>query len=108
MSCHLRIATLPPLDRKQAAAMDLSKLVASIALVLVVALAVGHALGAELGRTVAASETVQEKLIEREANRRAALADHTRRKEDFVRRCSGKPYLTRAELEACRVAYRQL
>lgn len=88
--------------------MELSKVVASIALILLVTLAVGHARGAELGRTVAVSETVQDKLIEREAMRRAALADHNRRKEDFARRCSGKPYLTSAELEACRLAYRRL
>jgi len=88
--------------------MDLSKLVASIALIIVVALVVGHARGAEMGRTVADSETVQAKLIEREAMRRAQLADHTRRKEDFQRRCSGRAYLTRAELEACRLAYRRL
>jgi hypothetical protein len=88
--------------------MDLSKLVAVIALIIVVALAAGHSLSAEIVRPVGVSETVQEKLIEREAMRRAALADHTRRKDDFQRRCSGKPYLTRAELEACRQAYRRL
>jgi hypothetical protein len=84
---------------KLAAAMELSKVVALLALVLGVALATGQARG---------TDTMQDKLMEREAVRRAALAEHNKRKEDFARRCSGKLYLTRAELEACRVAYRKL
>jgi hypothetical protein len=46
--------------------------------------------------------------VEREAVQRAALVEHHKRKEDFVRRCSGKAYLTSTELEACRAAYRKL
>jgi hypothetical protein len=79
--------------------MELSKIVAFLALVLGVVLATGQARGAE---------TVQNKLVEREAVRRAALVEHDKRKEDFSRRCSGKPYLTSTELEACRAAYRRL
>ena len=79
--------------------MELSKLVAFLALVLGVVLATGQARG---------TGTVQDKLVEREATRRAALAEQHKRKEDFEKRCSGKPYLTRAELEACRAAYRKL
>jgi hypothetical protein len=79
--------------------MELSKIVAFLALVLGVVLATGQARSAE---------TVQNKLVEREAVRRAALVEHDKRKEDFSRRCSGKPYLTSTELEACRAAYRRL
>ena len=79
--------------------MELSKLVAFLALVLGVVLATGQARGAG---------TVQDKLVEREAVQRAALVEHHKRKDDFERRCSGKPYLTSAELEACRTAYRKL
>jgi len=79
--------------------MELSKLVAFLALVLGVVLAAGQARSAA---------TVQDRLVEREALRRAALLEHHKRKEDFARRCSGKPYLTSSELEACRAAYRRL
>ena len=78
--------------------MELSKLVAFLALVLGVVLATGQARGAG---------TVQDKLVEREAVQRAALVEHHKRKEDFTRLCS-KPYMTSAELEACRAAYRKL
>ena len=79
--------------------MELSKIVAFLALVLGVVLATGQARGAG---------TVQDRLMEREALRRAALFEHDKRKEDFTRRCSGRPYLTSTELEACRAAYRKL
>jgi hypothetical protein len=35
------------------------------------------------------------------------MAEHKKRKEEFTRRCT-KPGLSDAELEACRIAYRQL
>lgn len=78
--------------------MELSKLVAFLALVLGVVLVTGQARGAG---------TVQDKLVEREAVQRAALVEHHKRKEDFTRLCS-KPYMTSTELEACRAAYRKL
>ena len=69
-------------------------------------LAAGYARGAETGWQTAKA-TVQEQLVAREAMRRAALAEHHKRKEDFARLCI-KPLMSSAELEACRVAYRRL
>jgi hypothetical protein len=84
--------------------MDLDKAVVALALFIGAAVVTGYAQGNEQGRP----ETIQDRLAEREALRRAALQEHHKRKEDFVRRCNGKPYMTTAELQACRVAYRKL
>jgi hypothetical protein len=86
--------------------MELSKAVASLALVLAVTLAAGYANGDNKSMPPA-KETMQERLLAREAMRRAALQEHHRRKEDFTRLCT-KPLMTAAELEACRAAYRRL
>jgi hypothetical protein len=80
--------------------MELSKSVAVLALVLGAMLVTGYARGTE-------TETAQDRAVAREAQRRVAVAEHERRKEDFVRRCA-KPLMSRAELEACRAAYRRL
>jgi hypothetical protein len=85
--------------------MDLDKAVAALALIIGGAVVTGYAHGTEHGRP---AETIQDKLVEREAVRRAALQEYYKRKEDFVRRCNGKPYMTSTELEACRAAYRKL
>lgn len=87
--------------------MQLSTIIGSIALVLAGVLVTGYAAGDESIQTPAIKETAQNKVDEREAKRRAAVAEHKKRKEDFARRCT-KPGLTDAELEACRVAYRRL
>ena len=87
--------------------MDLSRTVGSMALVLAVLMAVGHARGEDSNQAPALKETAQKKVDAREAQRRAAVADQQRRKEDFARRCN-KPVKTDSELEACRVAYRRL
>ena len=87
--------------------MELSKAVASLALLLGVLLAAGYARGTEIGWPAGTKETVQDRLTAREAMRRAALAEHHKRKEDFARLCT-KPLMSPAELEACRVAYRRL
>lgn len=87
--------------------MQLSNIIGSIALILAGVLVTGHALGQETTQAPAIKETAQKKVDEREAKRRAAVAEHNKRKEDFARRCT-KPGLTDAELEACRVAYRRL
>jgi hypothetical protein len=78
--------------------MDLSRTVAALALILVLALVVGYAI---------AAEKPQDRSAAREAARRVALAEHQKRKEDFARRCT-KPLMSAAELEACRAAYRRL
>jgi hypothetical protein len=49
----------------------------------------------------------QDRAAAREAARRVALAEHEKRKADFARRCA-KPFMSAAELEACRAAYRRL
>jgi hypothetical protein len=91
--------------------MQLSTIVASVALVLAAALAVGHALGqdnplrSEPG--VEPKITMQKKVDEREAQRRAAAADQQKKKEDFARHCT-KPLKTANELEQCRTVYRQM
>lgn len=78
--------------------MQLSHAVVLIALVLATVLITGYAHARDSG---------QERAMAREAQRRLAVAEHQRRVEDFARRCS-KPYLSAAELEACRAAYRRL
>ena len=86
--------------------MELSKVVASLAIILGIMLATGHARG-EGPSVPAVRQTVQERLVAREAMQRAALAEHHRRKEDVVRLCN-RPLYRPAELEACRAAYRRL
>ena len=79
--------------------MDLSKTVAVIALCLGAMLITGYARGVE--------KEIQDRAAAREAQRRVALAEHQKRKDDFVRLCA-KPLMSRSELEACRAAYRRL
>jgi len=86
--------------------MELSKVVASLAIILGVMLAGGYARG-DGPSGPAVKETVQDKLVAREAMRRAALAEHHRRKEDVTRLCN-RPLNSPAVLEACRAAYRKL
>jgi hypothetical protein len=50
---------------------------------------------------------MQKKVDEREAARRAAVAEQEKRKQEFQKRCS-KPVKTADELAVCRTAYRQL
>jgi predicted DNA binding protein len=85
---------------------QLSNIIGSMALVLAGVLATAYAFGEE-DKTPVVQETVQKKVEAREAQRRAAMAEHKKRKEEFARRCT-KSGLTDAELEACRVAYRRL
>jgi hypothetical protein len=87
--------------------MELSKAVASLALILGAALAAGYAHGMDGGGPAVTKETMQDRLVAREALRRAALAEHHKRREDFARLCT-KPLMSNAELEACRLAYRRL
>jgi hypothetical protein len=87
--------------------MELSKVVASLAIILGAALATGHARGDGPSGPVAKETTVHERLLAREAMQRAALAEHHRRKEDVARLCN-RPLNSPANLEACRAAYRRL
>lgn len=87
--------------------MDLSRTIASAAIVLGVVLAAGYAVSQENYPVTAPKQTAQEKLAEREAQRREAMKQHEERKQDFAKRCS-KPVKSEAELEYCRAAYRKL
>ena len=86
--------------------MELSKVVASLAIILGALLATGYARG-DGPNGPAVRQTVQERLLAREAMQRAALQEHHRRKEDVVRLCN-RPLNSPANLEACRAAYRKL
>ena len=86
--------------------MELSKVVASLAIILGALLATGHARG-DGPSMPPARVTVQDRLLAQEAMRRAALQEHHRRKEDVARLCN-RPLNSPAELEACRAAYRKL
>jgi hypothetical protein len=79
--------------------MELSKLVAALALVLAGVLVSEYSQAAD-------KETPGNIGTAREAMRQVAVAQHERRKEDFTRLCA-KP-LTNAQMEACRAAYRRL
>ena len=86
--------------------MELSKAVASTALILAVLLAVGHARGGDEG-VQPVRETVQQKLDKREQARREAMLEQQRRAEIFERHCL-KPVKTPEEMEACRAVYRKM
>ena len=92
--------------------MDLAKLVGSMAVVLGIAVAAGHALGEEdrdaPPPAAAPKVTVQKRLEEREAHRRAEMAAQQKRKEEFSRRCSSSALRSEQDVQACRVAYRRL
>ena len=89
--------------------MELSRAVASTALILGILLVVGHARGDEdtAGASPAQGETLQKKLEKREQARRAAVQEQRRRTEIFQQRCH-KPMRTPEELEDCRVIYRMM
>lgn len=93
--------------------MQLSRVVAAMALVLAAALVAGHAQGQAAISPPAASDfppaprTAQQRAEEREAQRRAAAADQQRKKDYFTQRCS-KALKTPQELEECRDAYRRM
>ena len=87
--------------------MELSRTIASMAVVLGVILAAGHAFGdASIGAS-GPKPTVQQKVEEREAQRRAAVAEQQRRKDAFERACN-KPLKTETDFDLCRAAYRRL
>jgi hypothetical protein len=86
--------------------MELSRIIGTLALLLAVVLVAGYAVGDEPSPPI--KETIQQKVEQKEAARRAAMAAQQKRKADFAKRCSGKTGLSEPELEACRAAYRKL
>jgi hypothetical protein len=88
--------------------MELSRAIASMAIVLGVVLAAAYAFGEENVPVPATKQTAQDKVAEREAQRREAMKQQQARKDDFARRCTSKAVKTNAEMEYCREAYRKL
>ena len=88
--------------------MELSRTVATVAIVLGVVLAAGYASSQDNSAPMPMpKQTAQEKIAEREVQRREAMKLQQERKEEFTRRC-GKSVQTVAEQDYCRDAYRKL
>ena len=88
--------------------MQASTVVSTLALILAAALVAGYTYGDDTSSTSPEPKiTMQKKVDEREAARRAAAAEHQKRKAEYQRRCA-KPVKTAEELAECRTAYRQL
>ena len=87
--------------------MELSRAIATVAIVLGVVLAAGYASSQDNTAMPAPKQTAQEKIVEREAQRREAMKLHQERKEDFARRCT-KAAVSDSERDYCREAYRKL
>ena len=91
--------------------MQASTIVGTLALILAAALIAGYAHSDEPQPVPEAKasevKTMQKKVDEREAIRRAAVAEQQKRREEFNRRCS-KPLKTAEELQECRAVYRQM
>lgn len=85
--------------------MELSRAIASMAVVLAIVLAAGYAVGEDGGPVV--KPTAQQKVDAREAQRHAALAEQQKRKDVFDLRCN-KPLKSDVDYELCRAAYRAL
>ena len=89
--------------------MQLSTTIASTAVVIGLVVSAGYTNGQEAGAgSTATLQTWQSKVEAREAQRRVALADHKKRKEDFAKRCATSQPMTPAQLEDCKAAYRKL
>jgi hypothetical protein len=86
--------------------MELSRAVATGALILAALLVIGHARGDDESAPPA-RETLQKKIEKREAARRAAMLEQQRRAEIFDRQCR-KPVKTSEEMDTCRAVYRQM
>jgi len=86
--------------------MELSRTVASMAVVLGVILAAGHASG-DAVVPEAAKPTAQERIDEREALRRVAVEEQQKRKDAYERAC-GKQIKSDTDFDLCRAAYKRL
>ncbi len=88
--------------------MQLSTTVATSAILIGVLVVAQYARGEDSRQLTAGIRTAQSKVEAREQQRRIALAEHRKRKEEFARRCGGSQPMSPAQLEQCRIAYRQL
>jgi hypothetical protein len=87
--------------------MQLSTTVATTALLLGMLLIAQYARGEGSAQPQPGMVTAQAKVEAREQQRRIALAEHRKRKEEFAKRCGSEP-MSAAQLEQCRAAYRKL
>ena len=87
--------------------MQASTVVGTLALILAAVLVAGYTYGDDSSLAAEPKTTMQKKVDEREAARRAAVAEQEKRKLEYERRCA-KPDKTADELAACRTLYRQL
>jgi hypothetical protein len=87
--------------------MDLSRTIASMAVVLGVILAAGYAQGEGTAPADAPKITAQDRLVEREAQRRAAVEEQQKRKDAFERACN-RPLKSEMDFDLCRAAYKRL
>ena len=87
--------------------MELSRTIALMAVVLGMVLAAGYAVGEDNNKAPVPKQTAQKKVDDREAQRRAALEAHEKRKEHFERSCN-KPLKSDTDFVLCRAAYRAL
>jgi hypothetical protein len=84
------------------------KSLASVAFVAALGAALGlEAADAQTPVATSSTPTLQQKLEEREAQRRALVAEQQKRYAEFVRWCK-RAIVTDRELAECRVAYRRL
>ena len=86
--------------------MELSKTIATVAVVLAVVLAAAYAVGEEV-EPAPKVLTAQQKVDQREAQRRVSLEEQQKRKEHFERSCN-KPLKTSIDYDLCRAAYKAL
>jgi hypothetical protein len=88
--------------------MNLSTTIATVAVVLGVILTAGYANGDAAEPAAGATKpTAQDKVQEREALRRAAVAEQQRRKDAYERACN-KTLRTDTDRDLCRTAYKRL
>ena len=85
--------------------MELSRAIATMAVVLAVVLAAGYAVGEDA--VPVTKQTAQQKTDAREVQRRAALEEQQKRKDTFDRSCN-KPLKSDTDYDLCRAAYRAL
>jgi hypothetical protein len=87
--------------------MELSRTIASMAIVLGVLLAAGYAFGESGAAAQGMKQTAQDKVDVREAQRRAAVEEQQRRKDAFERACN-RPLKSEMDWDLCRTAYKRL
>jgi hypothetical protein len=90
--------------------MELSRTVASLAVVLAVIVAAGHAFGDSATPSAVpttAPPTAQQKLEAREMQRRAAVEEQQKRKDAYERACS-RQLKSETDFDQCRAAYKRL